>query len=209
MSKFYQPNLKQTNTRYGDMWYFHEDPTIGRSLNLYGEYSQVEIIFMQYFTNSESIVVDIGANIGTHTLGVCQTVGHVIAIEPDQYNYNLLTMNTESRENVTRMRLAISNCTGETGTFFDFGKTKLERGDRCPLVTLDSLELPPDFIKIDVEGMELQCLQGATGILAYLLISSSIFCLSIIDFLLPKRLCLAAALSIISNALSGNRLSVR
>ena len=167
MSKFYQPNLKQTNTRYGDMWYFHEDPTIGRSLNLYGEYSQVEIIFMQYFTNSESIVVDIGANIGTHTLGVCQTVGHVIAIEPDQYNYNLLTMNTESRENVTRMRLAISNCAGQTGTFFDFGKTKLERGDRCPLVTLDSLELPPDFIKIDVEGMELQCLQGATDTISF------------------------------------------
>ena len=63
--------IKQTNTRYGDMWYFHEDPTIGRSsISMVNTARQNNI--SQYFTNSESIVVDIGTIIGTHTLGVCQ-----------------------------------------------------------------------------------------------------------------------------------------
>ena len=34
---------KQTNTRYGNMLYFLDDPTIGHSLELYGEYCHTEI----------------------------------------------------------------------------------------------------------------------------------------------------------------------
>jgi len=159
----YNPNPQQTKTRYGNMYYYQEDPTIGRSLELYGEYTHVEVIYMQYFTNKDSCVVDIGANIGTHTLGVCETVGHVIAIEPDRTNFSLLVKNTKDRKNVTPMNLAISNCKGSTDTDFNFGKTALCRGDRIKINTLDSLELPADFIKIDAEGMELACLQGATN----------------------------------------------
>ena len=43
------------------------------------------------------------------------------------------------------MRLAISNCTGETGTSPDFGKTKLERGDSRPSVTLIALNCPDSY----------------------------------------------------------------
>jgi len=35
--------LIQTNTRYGNMLYIDGDPTIGRSLELYGEYCHAEV----------------------------------------------------------------------------------------------------------------------------------------------------------------------
>ena len=164
LGKLHHPTaIHKTNTRYGEMSYYDEDPTIGRCLELYGEYTHVEILFMQYFTDVGSCVVDVGANIGTHTLGVCETVGHVIAIEPDPGNHKLLLKNTEGRENVTCMNIAISNCQGRTDTRFNYGKSKLRHGSTIPYTTIDMLDLPANLIKIDVEGMELPVLQGASN----------------------------------------------
>jgi hypothetical protein len=53
--------------------YFLDDPVIGRSLELYGEYCHDEIEWMKTLTNPKSFVLDIGANIGTHTIGIRTT----------------------------------------------------------------------------------------------------------------------------------------
>jgi len=155
---------KQTNTRYGNMLYFLDDPTIGHSLELYGEYCHTEIEWMISLTNPQSFVLDIGANIGTHTIGIAPHVKRVMAFEPDSDNFDLLIKNFASSlcKNVTAVPIAASDVQGKVGTEFDYGKTRLTTSGEVPATPIDMIEGLPriDFVKIDVEGMELKVLNG-------------------------------------------------
>ncbi len=161
--------LKQTNTRYGNMLYIEDDPSIGRSLELYGEYCHLEVEAIKSLCTQDSWVVDVGANIGVHTVGIAPYVNRVIALEPDGDNFDVLVKNCSmcACNNVTTTRLALSDQMGDTGTAFDYGKTTLTSGTDVKTAPLDMLGLPRvDFVKIDVEGMELQVLYGMRGTLA-------------------------------------------
>ena len=70
---------KQINTRYGNMIIFSDDPTIGRSLELYGEYCYPEIELILNFVNPNSLVLDVGANIGSHSIAIAPYVKNVVA----------------------------------------------------------------------------------------------------------------------------------
>jgi FkbM family methyltransferase len=157
-------SAKQTNTRYGNMLYFEGDSTIGHSLDLYGEYCHDEIEWMKTLTNPESFVMDIGANIGTHTIGIAPHVKHIMAFEPDPDNFDLLVKNlaTTMCKNVTPVPAAASDVLGKVGTQFDYGKTSLTTSGEIPATPIDMIEGLPriDFVKIDVEGMELKVLNG-------------------------------------------------
>ena len=161
--------LTQTNTRYGNMLYIEDDPTIGRSLELYGEYCHVEVEAIKSLVNANSWFIDIGANIGVHTIALSPFVERVVAFEPDLDNFDVLVKNCSSCacKNVTPTRLALSDQMGDTSTQFDYGKTTLASGNDVKTVPLDMIGLPKvDFVKIDVEGMELQVLYGMRGTLA-------------------------------------------
>lgn len=169
--------LKKTNTRYGNMLYIDGDPTIGRSLELYGEYCHLEVEAIKSLVTQNSWFVDVGANIGVHTVGVSPHVQRVVALEPDLDNFDVLVKNCSGCgcKNVTPTRLAVSDQMGKTSTQFDYGKTTLVSGAACKTAPIDMLGLPQiDFVKIDVEGMELEVLYGMRGTLAsakpYLLI---------------------------------------
>src|SRR6056300_223236 len=155
---------KQTNTRYGNITYFLDDPVIGRSLELYGEYCHEEIEWMTMLTNPESFVLDIGANIGTHTIGIAPHVKRVMAFEPDPDNFDLQVKNlsTTMCSNVTPVPAAASDVLGQVGTAFDYGKTRVTTTGDIPASPIDMIEGLPriDFVKIDVEGMELKVLNG-------------------------------------------------
>ena len=79
--------------RYGNMYVFDDDPTIGQSLKIYGEYCHPEIEIIKKFIDSNSFFIDIGANIGTHTIGLAPYVGTVLAFEPAPENVDLLKKN--------------------------------------------------------------------------------------------------------------------
>ena len=59
--------LDKTHTRYGEMYYYLNDQFIGASLQYYGEYTKLEIDYVSPYLKDDDIVIDIGANIGTHT----------------------------------------------------------------------------------------------------------------------------------------------
>src|SRR6056300_75117 len=161
---------KLTDTVYGKMLVYTDDPTIGRSIDLYGEYCQAEIELLKSLSNKSTWFVDIGANIGTHTIPLSYSVERVLAFEPDDANFDLLSKNVAGlcalRKNVTATKMAIGDTLVEVDTQFDFGKTKVVQGKGVKSAPLDVLGLPKvDLVKIDVEGQELKVLVGMRNIL--------------------------------------------
>lgn len=152
------------------MMHFRTDLEIGAALALYGEWCWPDLeMTKQYATG---LVLDIGANIGTHALVYAKTATQVIAFEPQLAIVKLLCANIamNSTDNVIphfgalgdydgvvtvpRINPDVENSSGRCAIGGD--------GDRVPIARLDSLGLSPSFIKMDVEGSELAVLKGAT-----------------------------------------------
>ena len=57
------------------MLYLTTDQYVGRSLDLYGEYSEGEVEFFDQMLKPGHIVLEAGANIGAHTVYFAKTVG--------------------------------------------------------------------------------------------------------------------------------------
>lgn len=173
--------LSRTNTRWGDMYYYDNDQFIGASLQYYGEYTSLEIDYVKPYLKDDDIVIDVGANIGTHTLAYSTLVpkGHVIAFEPNKRNYDLLIKNIEinQRGNVHAFLSGLGNTVGlTTVTDYDpavegnYGTMKTGTGNNvCFLNKLDNVcnfNRPVKLIKIDVEGNEHDILLGGFNFIA-------------------------------------------
>lgn len=171
--------LAQTDTRYkSDFYYYTNDTIIGKSIEIYGEYSQCEIDFLLLFINSSSVVYDIGANIGYHSLAFASKASRVYSFEPNEQSFQLLEKNTNHLSNLFSFNVAVGDATNEKvfierldlNTPTNYGMAKItsesDSSHEIKIVSLDSLDLaPPSLIKIDVEGFELKVINGATRII--------------------------------------------
>ena len=159
-----------TKCRYIDRFHVYQnDNIIGAALRLYGEYTQIELDALDHFINENTVVYDIGGNIGYHALGFSQKAKHVHTFEPNIKNLQLLYLNVGTKSNVTIHEVA---CSDHAGTSYisdydinglgNFGECMLsDSGQPCKLVKIDDLGLPtPQVVKIDVEGHELSVFNG-------------------------------------------------
>jgi len=163
--------------RHGKMIYLKRDQYIGRSLDLYGEFSAFEGNIFSHWLRPGQCVVEVGSNIGAHTLHLAKLVGPqgtVYAFEPQRLLFQLLCANVSLNEafNVQTHHAALGR---ETGTIrvpaldysaeLNFGGVSLtssKRGEPVPLLKMDSLSVREfHFLKIDVEGMEADVIEGA------------------------------------------------
>ena len=169
------------DTRHGRMLYNINDQYVGRSLDLYGEFSEGEIELFQKLVQSGDIVLDVGANIGAHTVWFAKRVGlrgTVIAFEPQRFVFQLLCANLALNDIINT--IAFWQAVGESPATLtvplldpnasnNFGGLELgmhQQGDRVGIVRLDDAPLPRcTLIKVDVEGMELAVLKGATQLI--------------------------------------------
>jgi FkbM family methyltransferase len=163
--------------RHGTMMYNVNDAFIGRSLDLYGEWCDDEVFVLGQILSPGNVVIDVGANIGTHTVFFAKRVtpnGIVIAFEPQRLVYQTLCGNIalNGLTNVSSFLAAV----GETRdklvfpsidprVTFNFGAVRGEAqgpGETVDVIPIDELGLPRcALIKIDVEGMEAKVIAGA------------------------------------------------
>jgi FkbM family methyltransferase len=171
--------------RHGVFMYSRNDAFVGRGLDLYGEWCEFEIRTLRPFIGLGDTVVDVGANIGTHTVAFANMVGQtgtVHSFEPQRRLFSMLAGNValNALEWVVCHHEAVGDATGyiqlpplpSSDTFFNYSAVSLvpnnaprkakASDEKVPLVTLDSLELGScAAIKMDVEGMEPSVLLGA------------------------------------------------
>lgn len=158
------------------------DKYLGRALYRYGEYGEMEQVFLQSFLARGDWVIEVGANIGAHTVGLAKFVGgngKVIAIEPQPPIFHTLCGNI-ALNSMHNIEIYNCGCGSAEGTMtvpkmryanaelHNSGAVSLnadtESGIRVPVHSLDTLLPNPaklKLIKIDVEGMEEDVLRGA------------------------------------------------
>ncbi len=173
--------------RYGYMLYDRNDVFIGRSLDLYGEWAQSELDLLALILHPGDAVIDVGANLGTHTVGFAQKVGptgRVFAFEPQRIVFQMLCANValSGLRNVHAINAGLARQTGSSlprevvdydrpgnygaVTYDSAAGAPAEAGEPTTFMTLDQLPLDRcRLLKIDVEGMELDVLQGGANLI--------------------------------------------
>lgn len=173
-------NLRLMPCRHGSMLFPRGDMFIGRSLELYGEWSEGEVALFSDLLHPGDEVVEAGANIGTHTLALARLVGpkgRVWALEPQRLTFQLLCGNLALNEieAVEAIHVAAGAAAGTTriphlgyGAHANFGGVAIGGGeDSARVIAIDELPLARcRLLKVDVEGHEVETLRGAARTIA-------------------------------------------
>jgi FkbM family methyltransferase len=176
--------LRSSKKIAGRKFYFDPATDIGLQLLVTGKFEQSEIEQCANFIRPDGIVIDIGANIGFHTVHFADLarLGKVICFEPARSTFGLLLQNVQHLANVIPLNVALSDSNALQPFFVaaDNAYSGLKDTKRTPIVREEFIAcfkgddiLSPllenkrvDLIKIDVEGLELQVLLGMSGLLA-------------------------------------------
>lgn len=178
-------SLKQLHKRNRTDWeplaVFNLD-VIGRSIVTSGLYERnvLNCLSQELFSKMKSkrIALDIGANIGNHSVFFSNHFSQVISFEPNQRTYLLLLANSMLKENIAVHNLGCSDREFSTAVNYspeNVGMASLCRNEgsmksEFKLVRLDDFINKDiwgkiDFIKIDIEGHEIEALKGASNLI--------------------------------------------
>jgi FkbM family methyltransferase len=144
-------------------------------------YELEELAIIAEFFPRGGVFVDIGANVGNHILYVCKFLHptQVVVFEPNPaatpiLRINLALNHLERSVDLSHIGVGLSDATARARAHVppgNLGATRMQISaelDGLPLIRGDDVLVgrPVDFIKIDVEGMEMQALRGLTGTIA-------------------------------------------
>jgi FkbM family methyltransferase len=158
---------------------FHLDlsQTIDRNI-YFGGWERRTISFLKSTLKSGDIVIEVGANVGAHTLLMAQSVlpsGRVYAFEPTEFASKKLRRNLDLNPNLTNVSVHKNLVTNGTHTvprlqiassWRSDGKQVIPETVSVPAISIDEFvatnALPSlSLLKIDVDGYDLKVLRGA------------------------------------------------
>ena len=170
-------HLRIKRCRDGMMLFPIRDQYIGQSLDRYGEFSRGESLVFEQIVRPGDTVLDLGANLGAHTVHISRMVGvngRVLAFEPQLPIFQIMCANLaiNGLTNVEAYWAAISSRSGsitvprlDLSMTNNFGALRLgsaNQGDIVRTIAVDDLDLSScRFIKADIEGMEYEAILGA------------------------------------------------
>jgi FkbM family methyltransferase len=183
--------IGEVKGKHGVFSFCQFDKYIGLSMREYGEFSEIELSLMSKFIMKNDVVFDIGSNIGAFTVPFAKKVGElgqVYAFEPQKVIYDLLqdNVNKNKLKNVKVFNVGIGKKKEElelneidyskVGNFggvgfkvdsSSFTKTIKNKKYKVKIKNLNEfMEIEKcNFMKIDVEFMELDILTGGKNFL--------------------------------------------
>jgi len=168
--------IAMIEAREGKFFYPAQDTYIGKCLEQYGEWEQRLVDFSRSVVPEGGVIVEVGANIGSHTVPLAHHIGPegvLYAFEPQRLIFQMLCANLVCNEvfNVNAVHAAVGDQVStimvpeiEIGSEYNFGAVTVGglEGKRVPVVKIDDLNLERcDYIKVDAEGFEPQTMLGA------------------------------------------------
>ena len=148
--------------------YFND--TLSNELMINGVYEEEELNLISSIIDKE-IFIDVGANIGNHTLYFRNSFKKIYSFEPHPKTYKLLQLNTEDTPNIEVFNFGLSNEKKQKKISFKSTQNvagegfnrEHKQGRTVFFERFDDLynfENSISFIKIDVEGNELDALKS-------------------------------------------------
>jgi FkbM family methyltransferase len=125
--------------------------------------------FLKQFIDPNKNILDIGANIGSHSIVYSNyTNKNVYSFEPQKVVFDILILNIKSNncDNVIAYNFGVSNKNCEYHMNYDYSIKENTDGIIVDSKIIDDLNISDiGYVKIDVEGHEFETLQGITNIL--------------------------------------------
>lgn len=183
-------NIARKNIKNNPQLVIFSFDHIGLTINLEGRYEKlqldlVERMIVEKIPNAkDAIALDIGANIGNHSLFFSNYFNKVYSFEPNPITYDVLLINCKyntPKKNIIPYNFGLSESERELPFIIDrsnIGGSKIQTSHEVAnedekttvqVKKVDDIEFPQkkpiSLIKIDVEGHEFKALKGAEKII--------------------------------------------
>ncbi len=174
----------------GSLFNLHSDSYLEKLVITAGDFEQHIVTLSKSLISKKDVVLDVGANVGLHTLLFSKLVGEegkVVAFEPNELNLERLICNI-SLNAISNIKIECSAVSDEIGEklFYELPNNSENLGNHsfAYTETIKKLEheegvskrqvlcttiddycknnnISPNFIKMDIEGFEYNALKGA------------------------------------------------
>ena len=165
----------EINSIFGVIKTFKNDLITDQIIN-FGNHTRPEFAFATSIISNNFNIFDLGAHIGTFTLTAIKKItknSKILTVEASSENYKLLIENTKNYENIINLNNFLGN-ENETYKFIkgsennSGGGSLVKSTDKKNITysidTLVNKFFKPDYIKIDVEGLEGQIIENSNFI---------------------------------------------